>query len=107
MCCGLCRHRPPSTVAHPNPKPPNQISGPPNCPTQDGGRGLLGACLRLLRDKEKALRQQLQERHGGEGGHDGGDGDGGRQQQDGNGGGGGGLVGLAARALAAVWNARW
>lgn len=78
-------------------------SGPPNCPTQDqGGRGLLKASLRLLSEKERALRAQLQQRQEGAGGQWG------REEPDGGGGGGGGgLVGLAARALAAVWNARW
>jgi hypothetical protein len=78
-------------------------SGPPNCPTRDAGRGLLGAALRFLKEKERALKQQLasqekqreQERGGG-----------GRGELD-TGGEGGGVMGLAARALASAWGVRW
>lgn len=68
---------------------------------------MLKACLRLLKEKERALREQLQKRQEGAEAHDERErGQWGREELDG-GGGGGGLVGLAARALAAVWNARW
>lgn len=75
---------------------PHLNSGPPNCPTQDGGRGLLWACLRLLKEKERALKQQLLEAEE----------EGEREEEEG-GNGGVGVTGLAARALAAVWNGRW
>ena len=92
-------------------------SGPPNCPTRDAGRGLLGAALRFLKEKERALLHQLRtesqqqqqaQQQGAEGGRY--DNKTNEKDEDGGGGGGGGgegIVGLAMRALVSVWNGRW